>query len=457
MRQVWEERTHGARLPCRKKLVWGTPLDEWRPVLTGEPVPQRRRPLSPEEQRHLRIQTGAWLKSGVVEKVRNLPWVNNTVFVAKQSGAIRVCVDCTPINMVTASYEWPLPRLQDLRNFVRGARWFSRMDLKDAFFRIGVPPAWRAPTAFTCDGVDYQFTRMPFGLKTAPSVFQRWMDHVLAEFREFAFWYIDDVLVWASDRQTLITRTSAVKEKLLRTGNVINESKSEYEKQELPFAGMLLRPGTLNAQFKHVENILQLPVPRTKAEKQSALGLVSYLRDFIPLVSHFTAELSIADGNTLSEEEYEKWWGKLRSHVANRTAALEEWDETANAELFTDASSKGCSAILLQRGRIVALASRKLTGAETRYSATDREHLGLLLAAEKFRMFLHRPKGETQVWSDHAALLTRRTNQMTPRQTRWSIKVNQWISNLRHVKGKENPADYFSRWIVAAPGGIILA
>lgn len=206
---------------------------------------------------------------------------------------------------------------------------------------------------------------------------------------------------------------------------------------------------------KKVAELLALPLPRTKVEKQSALGLTSYLRDFLPLTSMLTAGLSVAKDNEISKEDYAKEWLRLLERVSNTMTTLGHWDHAKDADLFTDASNKGAATILIQDGRIIALASRKLSPAETRYSTTDREHLSLLLAAEKFRIFLHRTGGVTKVWNDHSALLNRKWADMTPRQARTAEKINQWIPTIHHVAGKNNPADFLSRWTVEIAGGQI--
>lgn len=420
-------------------------------------MPPRQRLLSPKDKETLRRQVSEWLAKGVILETPPQPWTNNLVFVAKASGAIRTCIDCTPANKVTSDFDWPLPRLQDLRHHLVGARWFTRRDLRDAFFRIGVPSEYRHLTSFESDGRTYSFQRMPFGLKTAPSTFQRFMDHGLCGARDICFWYMDDVLTFGRTLKELRRNDARVASLLASMRVEINETKSEYEKQGLLFAGLWVGGGVTGPNHRKVEQVLSTPPPRTKEQKQSALGLVSYLRDFVPLASHFTAELSTSAGNLLDEAAYAKEWKRLLMHVAHAATTLVEWDESADADLYTDASGKACSAVLLQHGRIVALSSRKLTPAETRYSTTDREHLGLLLAAKKFRVFLHRPLGETRVWSDHAALLTRKIEEMTPRQCRWHVIVTTWIPTARHVRGKENPADFFSRWSVELIGGQIFA
>lgn len=421
----------------------------------GQPVPQRPRPLTPHQKLLLRAQTKDWLRKGIIEGVKDLLWVNNTVYVAKKSGATRVCIDCSPGNDVTQPFGWPLPRLQDVRHRLVGARWFTRLDLQDAFFRISVPKGWRWLTAFRCDDQDYQFTRMPFGLKTAPAVFQRYMDSLLRRYQGECVWYLDDILVYATTRTELRRRAAKVKRRLTSVGNVINEAKSEYEKQGLLFAGIWVDASGVGPDPQKIAEVLSIPPPTTKVAKQSALGLVSYLGDHIPLKSMLTASLSVAKGNTITEEDYADKWGKLLEHIAVASTELCHWNEEEDADLYADASKQGAAAILIQKGKIVAVASRQLTPTESRYHTTDREGLGLVLAAEKFRIFLHRPRGVTRIRTDHTALLNRSTKDLTPRQFRWHLKITQWLHNVEHVPGKDNPADFFSRWGVEVSGGRI--
>lgn len=429
-------------------------LDEWRPELTGQPTPPRQRPLSPTEQQLLASQVAEWLRQGVIEPRRTRHVVNNNlVFVAKKDRTVRVCIDCTPVNAVTKELAWPLTRLQDLRFRLRGAKYFTRIDLKAAFFRIKVPKEYRPYTAFTSGGVQYQFKKMPFGVTTGPSTFQKFMDHKLARYLEWLLVYIDDILIPAETLSELRTRTNTVLSRLRAMGTEINQDKSEYEKKTLIFAGIRLRTEGVGPNVEKVREVLALPFPTTKAEMQSALGLVSYLRDFVPLVSHFTASLYPGQGE-YDETRARETWPTLLRHLGSAVTSLRHWDDAADCDLYADASQSALGVVLIQNRKVVALAARKLTPAETRYSATDREHLALLFAAKKFRYFLHRPDGLTRVYSDHQALIGKRSTDMTPRQARWAYIVNQWMPNVCHVKGKDNPADYVSRWGLEIEGGV---
>lgn len=447
MWHMWQERTQGLRLQGLEKLESHARHDLWIPELDGDPIPPRRRVLTPIQAKQVQDQARSWHEKQVIEPIPTPAYCNNLVLVAKKDGRIRVCVDCTPANDVTKGFDWPLPRLQDVRYRVRGYTWFSRIDLKDAFFRVRIPAQYRHLTAFMSGGQAYQFKRMPFGLKTAPAVFQRFMDWGLSQFSEHALWYMDDILISANSAREVRTRERLLRAQLRRMQCEVNEDKSESAKQGLLFAGLWVSGEGIGPDEKQVRSLLSLPAPTTKAEAQSALGLVSYLRDFIPLVGHYTALLyPDKNGLRLDKDAYEAEWGRLARHLVSALSTTHHWKDGVDADLYTDASQYALGAVVIQQGRIVAVASRKLSPAETRYSATDREHLGLVFAAERFRMILHQSDATTRVWCDHSALVTRKIDRLTPRQARWQTVVQSWMPRITHVKGKNNPADYVSRW-----------
>lgn len=443
-----EERTRQLRMQEQVKKLEHLPgLGQWEPILDGQIIPPRRRVLTPIQEAEASRQAKEWHQQGVVERIKIPPVINNLVLVAKKDGRTRVCVDCTPANKVTRDFDWPLPRLQDVRYRIRGNKYFARIDLKDAFFRIRIAKRFRHLTAFMVNGEAFQFTRMPFGLKTAPATFQRFMDWGLAEFTLWAIWYIDDILITGNSLDELNHRSKQIRERLAEMKCTVNETKSQGASTQLLFAGLFVSPPGISANQEKVSELLRMAPPRTKAEAQSALGMVSYLRDFIPLVGHLTALLyPDKQGLRLSVTEYARHWERLLRHISTALTVNHHWRDDVAADLYTDASQYALGIIVLQEGKIVAVASRKLTSAETRYSATDREHLGLVYAADKFKLFLHRRQAITRVWSDHSALTTRQTNKMTPRQMRWHQQVTYWMPNVAHVKGKCNPADFISRW-----------
>ena len=412
--------------------------------------------MTPVQEAQVAKQATQWLQLRVIEKTPPKILTNNLVLVAKKNGDTRVCVDCTPANKVTEDNPWPLPRLQDLRWRLQGQKWFARIDLKDAFFRISVPARFRHLTAFKVKGQTYQFTKMPFGLKTAPAVYQKFMDTGLSALQNICYWYIDDILIFAETAKELRRRETKVRRQLQTMSCQINERKSETNARALLYAGMWVDSYGIGPNPDKRDEVMALGPPRTKAEAQSALGLISYLRDFTALASHFTARLYPGqDGLPLPEAEYEKEWRRLKGHLASAITTMKHWEEGVSADLYVDASQFALGVVVIQSKRLVAVAARKLRPAETRYSTTDREHLGLLFASEKLRLILHQNASPVRVWTDHQALLNRDVATLTPRQARWHTAILDWIPRVEHVPGKLNPADFVSRFKGEEKGGPI--
>jgi hypothetical protein len=431
-------------------------LDEWVPKLSGTVIRPHQRPLSPREQGLLAEQAREWLHLAVIEPRPTQPINNNLVFVAKKTGGTRVCIDCTPVNLVTETHDWPLPKLAHIWPRLKGAKWFTRLDLKDAFFRFSIPVAFRHYTSFMSRGQQYQFRKMPFGVCDGPAVFQQFMDTHLALFEAYAVWFLDDILISAETEKELFDRTLRVKRKLEKIGCKINEAKSEYGKRALLFLGVWVFSGGLGPNKVALQEAAALPPPHNKKDMQSALGLVSYLRDFVPLTAHFTASLYPGQNTPLLQpDELVMQWGQLMSHIRSAATTLRHWRDGVPADLYVDASGRATGAVMVQDGRIVAVFSKKLSGPETRYSATDREHLALVQSAKRFRLLTHSDASAVTIHSDHAALLGRKIDDLTPRQARWLVIIRQWVPHLKHVKGINNPADFFSRWPVEIMGGAI--
>ena len=142
------------------------------------------------------------------------PWSSPIVLVRKKNGDLRFCVNYRKLNQITDNDSHPLPLISDLLDSVKDAKYFSLLDLRSGYWQIPVAQEDRAKTAFVTQNGVYEFTRMPFGLKTAPATFQRAMEVILAGLTfEICLCYLDDVIVFGktltehNDRlKTVLTR-----------------------------------------------------------------------------------------------------------------------------------------------------------------------------------------------------------------------------------------------------------
>ena len=139
------------------------------------------------------------LKRNVIEPSSS-PWASNIVLVKKKDGSSRFCIDYRKLNSVTQNDAYPLPRIDDSLDQLRGANWFSTLDLCSGYWQVAMDPNDKKKTAFTTRRGLYEFSVMPFGLCNAPATFERLMETVLRGLQfETCLIYLDDVIVFWQD------------------------------------------------------------------------------------------------------------------------------------------------------------------------------------------------------------------------------------------------------------------
>jgi hypothetical protein len=446
--EVWEEGTHGRTVPVNKLGPTGD-VDVWTPEFHKDPLQPRLRVLTPKERASLEEACQAWTSQGYIETTK--AWVRcNPLFVPKKSGALRPCIDYRPINAAVRDFSWPLPRISDVRHLIKRSVRFTRYDIRQAFHRIRIPEWARAATAFHTHFGDFQFNRMPFGLKTGPSVFQRFIEWVLKAHRGHVIIYSDDILVHTTQGEDHMRVARAVRRTIERNHMEIAEEKSEEDLPAIDFVGLRLSRSSVGISIDD-SRLDTWPIPYTKQERQSFLGFVNCFRNCVPGFATLAKPLYPDKDNRTLASDYPQQMRTLIRAVLSRIS-LAHYVDNQPATLYTDASLYGTGAVLVQNGKVCAVSSKSLNSAQTRYSTTDREHLALLLGCESFRIFLQSQTTCT-VHTDHQALLNRDEDKMTPRQLRWKTRIEAITTNFVYSEGASNPADYWSRQGTKALGG----
>ena len=128
-------------------------------------------------------------------------WACQAFYVEKHSeivrGKKRLVIDYQPLNMFLQDDKFPLPHRQSMFTFLKNAQIFSKFDLKSGFWQLGIEPSERYKTAFCIPNAHFQWTVLPFGLKTAPSIFQKSMVNIFQPILHHALIYIDDILLFS--------------------------------------------------------------------------------------------------------------------------------------------------------------------------------------------------------------------------------------------------------------------
>ncbi|MBM1124155.1 RNA-directed DNA polymerase, partial [Klebsiella pneumoniae] len=153
--------------------------------------------LAPSELKELKDQLKDLLSKGFIRRSTS-PWSAPALFVAKKDGSMRMCIDYRKLNRVTVKNKYPLPRIDDLFDQLKGSSFFSKIDLRSGYHQLRVREQDIPRTAFGTPEGHYEFLVMPFGLTNAPAVFMDLMHRVLQEYLdEFVIVFIDDILVYS--------------------------------------------------------------------------------------------------------------------------------------------------------------------------------------------------------------------------------------------------------------------
>lgn len=371
------------------------------------------------------------------------PYASAIVLVKKKDGSTRMCVDYRALNKLTVRDNYPLPLIDDCVEYLGGKKFFSLLDLKSGFHQVRVSERSRKYTAFVTPQGQYEYRRMPFGLKNAPAVFQRFVNRVFRDFISSGeiIIYMDDILLatgtW-EEHKDLLRR---VLRRLASRGLLLNLKKCKFGCEELDYLGYAVSAGGIRPSEGHIEAIRRYPVPGNARELRSCIGLFSYFRRFVHNFSRIARPLQ----NLLKENvEYNFDQGckdafdKLKGLLTS-SPILAIYDPQKETELHCDASSHGFGAILLQKqedGNFhpTAFFSKTTTGGESKYHSFELETMAVLYALERFRVYLEGIKF-TIVTDCNALHMALEKRQVNARIARWTVDFSRYTFETRHRPG----------------------
>jgi hypothetical protein len=212
------------------------------------------------------------------------PWGAPTLFVDKNDGSRRMCVDYRSLNEVTIKNKYPLPRIEDLFDQMRGAKVFSKIDLRSGYHQLKIRMEDIPKTAFTSRYGLYEFTMMSFGLTNAPAYFMYLMNKVFMEYLDrFVVVFIDDILVFSRNEGEHEEHLRLVLQKLREHQLYAKFSKCDFWLKEVSFLGHVITDEGIAVDPSKVQDVLNWNPPKNVPEIRSFLGLagttVGSLRD----------------------------------------------------------------------------------------------------------------------------------------------------------------------------------
>jgi RNase H-like domain found in reverse transcriptase/Reverse transcriptase (RNA-dependent DNA polymerase)/Integrase zinc binding domain/Retroviral aspartyl protease len=409
------------------------------------PPKQRFYPVSPAILKEMDKEIDRMVKLGVIEKSES-PSSNPLVVARKPNGKIRLCLDSRKLNEITVKDAFPLPLINDILGRLNGTTFLSSVDLKDAFWQIELEEDARAKTAFTVPGRGlFQFRRMPFGLCNAAQSLSRLMHHVIGnDLEPDVFTYLDDIVIATNSFETHVERLRQVAERLNAAGLTISVEKSKFCVKSLRYLGFLIDQNGLHPDPEKISAIIDYPRPKNIREIRRFLGMTGWYHRFIPKY----AELACPLTDLLNSKHKVEWSDEAESSFNSLRTCLVSAPILSTPEfdrpfvIQCDASDRALGAVLTQgegaNERVIAFLSKKFTGPQRKYAATEKECLAVLVAVKKFRQYVEGT--HFKVITDCAALkwLARFNDATNGRLCRWALQLQSYDFEIVHRKGKNN-------------------
>ena len=214
-------------------------------------------------------------------------WSSPVVMVRKPDGSWRFCIDFRKLNAVTHRDAYPLPRIDSTLDSLKGATYFTTLDLASGYWLVAMAENDKEKTAFSTPQGHFEFNVMPFGLTNAPATFQRLMECVLAGLSgEECLIYLDDVIVFSVSFKQHMDRLARVFAALEKAQLKLKLSKCHFAQKEVKYLGHIVSEKVIAPDPSKIEAVSSYPPPQTPKELEQFLGLSNYYRRFIPNYAH---------------------------------------------------------------------------------------------------------------------------------------------------------------------------
>ncbi|GJX89714.1 putative reverse transcriptase domain-containing protein [Tanacetum coccineum] len=422
---------------------------EFRIDLVPGAAPVARAPyqLAPSEMKELSEQLKEVSDKGFI-RPSSSPWGAPVLFVKKKDGSFRMCIDYRELNKLTLKNHYPLPRIDVLFDQLQGSSVYSKIDLRSGYHKLRVREEDIPKTAFKTRYGHYEFQVMPFGLTNAPAVFIDLMNHVCKPYLDkFVIVFIDDILIYSKNKKEHEEHLKAILELLKKEELYAKFSKCEFWLPKVQFLGHVIDSQGIHVDPAKIESIKDWASPKTPTEIRQFLGLAGYYRRFIEGFSKIAKPMT-----KLTQKKVMFVWGDkqeaafqlLKQKLCSAPIlALPEGSEDFIA--YCDASIKGLGAVLMQREKVIAYASRQLKIHEKNYTTHDLELGAVVFALKIWRHYLYGTK--CTVFTDHKSLQhILNQKELNMRQRRWLELLSDYDCEIRYHPGKANVvADALSR------------
>ncbi|XP_036341085.1 uncharacterized protein K02A2.6-like, partial [Rhagoletis pomonella] len=360
-----------------------------------KPIFRPKRPVAYAIQHLVEEELQRLQDVNVISPVNYSEWAAPIVVTKKSNGSIRIYADfSTGLNTALETHQYPLPLPEDIFAKLANAKYFSHIDLSDAFLQIEVDESSKELLRINTHLGLFRYNRMIFGVKTFPAIFQQVMDKMLIGL-EYAAAYIDDIFVSGRDQSEHDRNVHEVLRRSQDYGFKLKFAKCRFSVTEVRYLGYIISQYGLQPDTERVSAINGMPEPNNIAELRSFLGAIDFYGKFINKMRQLRGpfdELLNANTKWQWTQTHRKCFNSLKE-ILSSNLLLTHYDPQKKIIVAADASNYGLGACIMHEfpdGSVKAVshASRSLTPSEKAYSQIEKERLALVFAVTKFHKMI---------------------------------------------------------------------
>ncbi|CAF3938147.1 unnamed protein product, partial [Rotaria sp. Silwood1] len=298
------------------------------------------------------------ITEGVLEPITVSKWAAPIVVVPKPGGKVRICADfSTGVNQALDIDQYPLPKPNDLFVALNGGTLFSKIDFSEAYLQVELDDDSKELLVINTHKGLFRFNRLPFGIASAPSIFQKIMDQMLSGLEGTAC-YLDDIIVTGKNKIDHLNNLHKVFNRIKEYGFQINKGKCIFLNNYVEYLGFIVDKNGVHSSPSKTKAIVEMPKPTNISQLRSFFGMINHYAKFIPNLSdQLSPFYSLLKNNT--PWKWNSFCDKAFKNIKQcltSPLALTHYDPSLPLVLAADASNSGVGAVIYHRYPDEALA-----------------------------------------------------------------------------------------------------
>ena len=311
-------------------------------------------------------------RENIISPIEFSEWAAPIVLVVKQDGSVRICGDYKgTVNQVSKLDNYPIPKTEDLLATLGGGNKFTKLDMSQAYQQLELEESSKKFTTINTHKGLYQYNRLPFGVSSAPGIFQRTMENLLQGIPHVVE-RIDDILVSGKDELNHLANLEKVLSRLSSAGLSLRLDKCLFMQSSVTYCAYVITGDGIQPMAAKVEAIKNAPEPKDVSQLRAFLGLLNYYHRFLPDIATVLEPLHqlLRKGSKWAWLKQQQTAFEEAKELLQSTDLLVHFDPEKELVLATDASDYGVGAVLSHKMKngterpigYVSEAYRKLKG-----------------------------------------------------------------------------------------------